>query len=219
MTTNVNTAATKIFDDLQAAKREAGQPEGSPPESSPPTANLYAAMANARAAMQSPREDGRNPHFKSKYVTLAGLLEAVTPALSANGIHIWQCLQGEDLQTIITHTSGERIDFLSTIPTYGDIQKLGSALTYMRRYTISSLLSISSPGPGEEDDGNSAMPGKPAPSKLITPEQAASLQALAEEVGADIPRLLKFCTAPDFERVPASKYASAISGLEAKRKS
>ena len=194
MTTNVNKAATKIFDDLQAAKREAGQPEGSPPESSPPTANLYAAMANARAAMQSPREDGRNPHFKSKYVTLAGLLEAVTPALSANGIHIWQCLQG-------------------------DIQKLGSALTYMRRYTISSLLSISSPGPGEEDDGNSAMPGKPAPSKLITPEQAASLQALAEEVGADIPRLLKFCTAPDFERVPASKYASAISGLEAKRKS
>ena len=120
-----------------------------------PPIKLYAAMAKARSEMKAPKLDGTNPHFKSRYVTLAGLIDACMPALSSNGIHIWQAPTDEHLLTIITHESGESVEYRSKMPVAKDIQQHGSILTYMRRYVLSSILSIA----GDiDDDGNSAMP-------------------------------------------------------------
>jgi hypothetical protein len=119
----------------------------------PPT-KLYAAMAKARSQMKAPKLDGTNPHFKSRYVTLAGLIDACMPALSSNGIHIWQAPTDEHLLTIITHESGESVEYRSKMPVAKDIQQHGSILTYMRRYVLSSILSIA----GDiDDDAESTM--------------------------------------------------------------
>lgn len=120
-----------------------------------PPIKLYAAMAKARSEMKAPKLDGTNPHFKSRYVTLAGLIDACMPALSANGIHIWQAPVDDCLLTVVTHESGESVEYRSKMPAPKDIQQHGSILTYMRRYVLSSILSIA----GDiDDDGNSAMP-------------------------------------------------------------
>ena len=127
------------------------------PEVKAPPVKLYAAMAKARSEMKAPKLDGTNPHFKSRYVTLAGLLEAVMPALSANGIHIWQAPVDDCLLTVVTHESGESVEYRSKMPVPKDAQQLGSFLTYLRRYTISGLIGIA----GDiDDDAEAAMPSR-----------------------------------------------------------
>ena len=221
MATDAATEAKTIFDDMQKAKKEPSQDRaeaGTIKKQRSPRAllhaKLFAAMAKARGEMRQPKLDGTNPHFRSKYVTLSGLLEAIMPALAANGLHIWQVPDGDDLLTIVSHESGESMEFRVALPNGGTSQQLGSVLTYLKRYTLASIVGVA----GDlDDDGNEAMNAKPAPSQYVTKEQAANLQALAEEVKANIPALLKFCHAKDFAHVPANRLATAISGLEAKR--
>ena len=122
-----------------------------------PPIKLYAAMAKARSEMKAPKLDGTNPHFKSRYVTLAGLLEAVMPALSANGIHIWQAPVDDCLLTVVTHESGESVEYRSKMPPAKDPQQLGSILTYFRRYILSGITQCSSQ---IDDDAEAAMPSR-----------------------------------------------------------
>ncbi len=126
------------------------------PVEAPPT-KLYAAMARARSQMKAPKLDGTNPHFKSKYVTLAGLLEAVMPALVANGIHIWQAPVDDYLLTVVTHESGEAMEYRTKLPAAKHIQDYGSILTYMRRYILSGITQCSSQ---IDDDAEAAMPSR-----------------------------------------------------------
>ena len=126
------------------------------PVEAPPT-KLYAAMARARSQMKAPKLDGTNPHFKSRYVTLAGLLEAAMPALSANGIHIWQAPVDDCLLTVVTHSSGESMEYRTKLPAAKHIQDYGSILSYMRRYLLSSILSIAG---DVDDDAEAAMPSR-----------------------------------------------------------
>jgi hypothetical protein len=125
-----------------------------------PPIKLYAAMAKARSEMKAPKLDGTNPHFakggvgKGKYVTLSGLIEAVMPALVSNGIHIWQAPVDDHLLTLVTHSSGESVEYRTKLPAAKHIQDYGAILTYMRRYVLSSVLSIA----GDiDDDAEEAM--------------------------------------------------------------
>ena len=51
----------------------------------------------------------------------------------------------------------------------------------------------------------------------ITPEQAANLASLIEEVGADQGRFLKYMKAQSLEHIQASAYQDAVRALERKR--
>jgi hypothetical protein len=128
--------------------------DSSTPPKAPPV-RLYAAMAKARSQMKQPKMDGGNPHFNSRYLTLAGLLEAVMPALAENGIHVFQVPVDDVLLTVVTHESGDSVEYRSKMPPAKDPQQLGSILTYFRRYTLSGIIGIA----GDiDDDAESAMP-------------------------------------------------------------
>jgi hypothetical protein len=111
--------------------------------------------------MQGISKEGKNPAFKSKYVTLDSILDALRPILTSNGLMLTQgSQQPETMQSVtvesrIIHTSGEWISTTVTIPvTKPDAHGLGSALTYGRRYSVSALLAISA---DEDDDANAAI--------------------------------------------------------------
>jgi hypothetical protein len=111
--------------------------------------------------MQGISKEGKNPAFKSKYVTLDSILDTLRPILTSNGLMLTQgSQQPETMQTVtvesrIIHTSGEWISTTVTIPvTKPDAHGLGSALTYGRRYSVSALLAISA---DEDDDANGAI--------------------------------------------------------------
>lgn len=55
------------------------------------------------------------------------------------------------------------------------------------------------------------------PEMPITEEQAANLEALATEVGADIKNFLKFAGVDSFAKIKPSSYGNLVKALEAKR--
>lgn len=120
-------------------------------------ANIAKALAAAQANMGKALKDTSNPHFKSKYADLASVTDACMPALNANGIAVIQPLRETDLGryvvTIFLHESGESLECpVPIILGKNDMQGLGSAITYARRYGLMSLAGIAP----EDDDGNGA---------------------------------------------------------------
>jgi len=123
---------------------------------------IAAALAKAQAKMENVAKDRENPHFRSRYATLAGVLDEVRGKLSEQGISIYQApVNGEasniGVATRLLHSSGQWIESAVFVqPTKFDAQGVGSVLTYLRRY---SLMAVAGVGP-EDDDANAAV-GRP----------------------------------------------------------
>jgi hypothetical protein len=112
--------------------------------------NLYKALANAKLEIHPIVKNSENPFFKTKYSDINDLLKEIEPILQRNGLMLLQpILDGKVCTSIIHVESGEVIESNMELPTVSDPQKLGSAVTYFRRYTLSSLLSLQS----IDDDG------------------------------------------------------------------
>lgn len=95
-----------------------------------------------------------NPYYKSKYADLNALFEQVKPLITDKGFVLIQVVRGSQLHTELAHlATGESIsgdmDLLTAKP---DMQQLGSAVTYARRYSLIALLNIET----VDDDGNTA---------------------------------------------------------------
>lgn len=131
--------------------------------------SIAPALHKAQSQMKDAKRDGDNPMFRSNYATLESVLDAVRGPLHANGLAVMQSPEGDGetlrIVTRIMHTSGEWIegDFaMKPIPAKLDRseagaraitpQAMGSAVTYARRYALSSLLGLGS----DDDDGNAA---------------------------------------------------------------
>ena len=121
------------------------------------TNELFAALAKAQADLGKAKEDGRNPHFRSKYATLESVRDVVMPAFTRHGLSITQHpgLDGENvtMTTVVGHSSGQYMMSTSAVPMgkKRDSHAYGSACTYLRRF---SMAAIASAVTGEDDDGN-----------------------------------------------------------------
>jgi hypothetical protein len=98
-----------------------------------------------------------NPHFKSKYADLESVNDAIKPILAKNGLCIVQVTAVNEtgrtmLCTTLYHESGECLESWVLLPDLNDPQKVGSALTYYRRYAICAMLNLSA----EDDDAQAA---------------------------------------------------------------
>jgi hypothetical protein len=74
----------------------------------------------------------------------------------------------------------------------------------------------------DEDDDANAAEGNEATKKdktepTVNQQQAADILALATEVGADIPKMLKYIGYPSIPQIPASQYSNVVAVLEKKR--
>jgi hypothetical protein len=123
---------------------------------------LALALAKAQAQFKPAIKDANNPFFKSKYVDLAGAIDASRDALIANDIAVIQTTDTiigglatpiTVLTTTLAHKSGEWISGSYPInPVKNDPQGVGSAITYARRYSLMAAIGLAA----EDDDGNAA---------------------------------------------------------------
>ncbi len=99
-------------------------------------------------------KDAINPFFDSKYVTLESVLEALKMPLDESGCVLTQIGNGDLLDTILYHLeSGEQIVSSVKMPLEKQTpQGYGSAMTYIKRYSLCGLFKIST----KDDDGNKA---------------------------------------------------------------
>lgn len=125
--------------------------------------NIHAALAAAQAEMGKAVKGTTNPHFRSKYADLGAVMDACLPALNAHGISVTQPLVtgefGHRVETILTHGASETSVDCAVPLLLGkqDMQGLGSAMTYARRYGLMAMAGIAP----EDDDGNAAAASAP----------------------------------------------------------
>lgn len=133
---------------------------------------FHVALVNALGDLTNPQKDGKadTGKFGYTYATLPAVLDHVRPVLAAHGLAITQDQQMADhdvaVTTTIWHTSGEHLTFGPLVGrASGDWQQTGSALTYMRRYSLLAALGIA----GDDDDDAQAVKGKPVAVQRVKP--------------------------------------------------
>lgn len=113
---------------------------------------LLPALVAAKKNFKPISKDSINLHYKRKYASLAAILDAVEPALLEQSLLISQAVQESLLVTRLYHDSGQFLEAVYVLPNIEDMQKIGSAITYAKRYSICGLLSVVA---DEDDDAES----------------------------------------------------------------
>jgi hypothetical protein len=119
---------------------------------------IYEDYAKLRSKIGALQKSGTNPHFKSTYVKLNTVLDEIDKHIKDSGficfLQLPIAINGKNyLHTELIHKSGQKIMCdLELITTKQDPQMLGSSLTYMRRYSLITLLGLQD----DDDDGNTA---------------------------------------------------------------
>lgn len=146
------------------------------------------ALAKAQTEMGKALKNARNPHLKAKYADLGSVMDACFAALHANGFAVMQPCGRDDfgqfVDTVLAHESGDT--FASRVHLVigkADMQGVGSAITYARRY---GLLGMAGLAP-EDDDGEAQK--APSPRDLFEADVKVAVRGLS--------------TSPDMESLAA----------------
>ena len=108
-------------------------------------------LHNAKQSIKKVAKNAKNPHFKNNYADINALIEEVEPILLENRLLLLQPIEDGYVYTkIICIDSNDRTISCMKLPEITDPQKIGSAVTYYRRYTLQSLLSLQA----VDDDAN-----------------------------------------------------------------
>ncbi len=109
--------------------------------------NLFKALANFQ--QEVPVIHKGTQGFGYSYADLPAIFDKINPLLKKHGLGFTQLINGTDLVTRIFHVeSGETIESTTAIPQgvqlkgMNDFQVMGSAITYVRRYALSSALGL-----------------------------------------------------------------------------
>jgi hypothetical protein len=143
---------------------------------------LATALAGAQAEIENAHKNAKNPHFKSSYADLAEIINTTKPVLTKHGLTLVQSPGFAEgivtLETMLMHTSGEWLSGISGAPAAKlDPQGVGSALTYLRRYSMAAFCCIAQ----EDDDGNAA--SQPRTQAATQQTSRASAQPKATPAG------------------------------------
>lgn len=202
---------------------------------------LIGALAKAQAAFPPIIKDVNNPAFNKKYADLAGVIEATRKPLTDNGLAIIQTVRSNTekrciiIETTLAHVSGQLISETLEMPSEDwKAQKLGSAITYCRRYAYQGIVGVAPQD--EDDDGNNAsdqggskknkyeaakvrtekaMESAPAPEVqsviLITPDQTERLKAALKENKKKASAMYEFLGFKVGTPIPASRLQDALT--------
>lgn len=145
---------------------------------------LAGALAKAQAEMPVVKMDAKNPFLKYKYATLGALINACRPVLAKNELSVVQLPVNDGdkigVATTLIHSSGEWLEdtvFISTDEQKGlsTVQTVGVAITYLRRYSLASLLAMYADEDTDASEDGEHKPDlvldkKPAPEpKVVVP--------------------------------------------------
>lgn len=181
---------------------------------------LFEALAKAQMEMEVAKTDSTNPYFKSKYADLRSVVEASRPFLAKNGLCVIQrTIPGKNgtsyLYTRLGHLSGQWMEsYMPISPPKQDIQTLGSYMTYLRRYSYSSMVGVVAGD--EDDDGENAMHTvreKGLSSDKISKPQ---LDLLAQELKGEtqiVEQIFKSYGISKLSDIPAKKYTKCIETI------
>ena len=115
--------------------------------------NINQKLFNLQQEIGTISKDTSNPFYKSKYFDINSLINQLNPLLRKHKLLLLQPIEEDCVYSklICIDGTGGVISALK-LPEINDPQKLGSAITYYRRYTLASLLGLQA----VDDDANVA---------------------------------------------------------------
>lgn len=162
--------------------------------------NLYRALANFTQEVPVILKDTTG--YGYQYADLPAIFKVINPLMAKHGLGFTQLVNGTQINTKVFHIeSGETIESNTDIPQgvqlkgMNDFQVLGSAITYIRRYALSSILGLVT---DKDTDG--------AGEQVKTPQKAVKQQIEGKE---EVP----FVTNPEteYEAEPEIVYCEKCS--------
>ena len=142
---------------------------------------IYKKISDFQSKVEAIKKKMTNPHYKSKYASLDDVLDAIKEPLRESGLVFIQIPYSDGLETSIVDIEDESQCIKSKIPYMlgkNDMQALGSAITYARRYALVSMLGLEQ----DDDDGNKACtPPPPPPPPPQTLKQYLYSQGFTED--------------------------------------
>ena len=144
--------------------------------------NIYTKLFNLQNELGAISKDATNPFYKSKYFDINSLIGQLKPLLQKYELVLLQPITDNQVRSVINDLDGGSVESSIQLPNNLDAQKMGSAITYYRRYTLQSLLALQA----LDDDGNLASKGIVPPieskPKLLnnTPQFKNAINALSQ---------------------------------------
>jgi len=180
---------------------------------------LATALAKAQGEMKNPPLDSTNPHFKSKYSSLASVRDTVTPILTKHGLAVVQLLGNDSAgnlscTTTLIHESGESIQTTLSIPGKHDAHGMGSCATYARRYTLMAICGVVG---DEDDDGNAVMQPPDKQSTKLSDDKVKEIKDQLAEVEADIDKFFKYIGVQTFGELTEDHLPKIETAIASKR--
>ena len=139
--------------------------------------NIYQKLHLAKQSMGKVIKNATNPHLKRNYADINSIIDTVEPILLDHGLLLIQPVKDDKVYTIVVDVeNGDRFESFMTLPPITDAQKLGGAITYFRRYTLVSLLSLQA----VDDDGHEASKAPKAKPTLDGDRWTKALKAVKD---------------------------------------
>ena len=186
---------------------------------------LSKALAKFQEEVKQPLKDKNNPFFKSKYVPLENVVEAITDVAPKNGLSFVQWALNDEngrvgVATMLMHESGEWIEF-DAVHMKADketAQGAGALITYLKRYSLSAVFGITS---DQDDDGNGAS-GNKAPKSATQAEignlkkEIIAFSKLMTEQGKDVKpeQVEKTLNITDYAKLNSEDVKEAVNKLK-----
>ncbi len=132
-------------------------------------------LFDAKQQIPTIKKDANNPFFKSGYATLSRIIEVVEPILAKHELYIYHSLIIQDGDSVLVTSIVDKeqgnggVTSFFKLPSNTDIQKIGSAITYAKRYNITALLNLNIE---DDDDGNAVKPQTPVKNTPAKPKDA-----------------------------------------------
>lgn len=183
-----------------------------------PCDKLLEALAKMQGVLDAAKKESKNPYFNSKYADLATCLQTAKKPLADAGLSVSQhcTFDGASVHcvTVLGHSSGQMMASTLSVPvTKKDAQGVGAAITYARRYAMSSVIGLAQADDDAEStvnhdepvehDGNYATEkqvnmitsmvtkGKVSIDSILKRYSVANLQSLSKEQASQVITILK----------------------------
>ena len=146
------------------------------------TGSAIADLIAAQGACDPVLKDATNPHFRSKYASLSSCVDSCKEAFHKHNFALLQSNghdeYGQYVKTELLHTTGASWgSVVYLVLSKQDMQGLGSAITYARRYGLLGMVGLAP----EDDDGNASIPAaRPAPAPKPEPAKPEPAKGLSE---------------------------------------
>lgn len=154
---------------------------------------LATALSKAQGEITPASKGNVNPHFKSRYADLSSIWDACREPLSRHGLSVLQTMGTSDsgqlmLITTLVHSSGQWFkSYAPIISARSDSQGVGSALTYMRRYSLAAMVGVA-----PDDDDAEAAQGRHIQNYTAKPK-ASQVEKMSESQVVYLEEILKDC--------------------------